>query len=74
MPHIDLNLKAKPTSKAELIIFSIDYQIITFISTLRLELQRGLNLSPLYIKIITIVKNTQSSVDSLPDNCYIYNV
>lgn len=73
MPHIDLNLKAKPTSKAELIIFSIDYQIITFI-TLRLELQRGLNLSPLYIKIITIVKNTQSSVDSLPDNCYIYNV
>lgn len=73
MPHIDLNLKAKPTSKAELIIFSIDYQIITFI-TLRLELQRGLNLSPLYIKIITIVKNTQSSVDSLPVNCYIYNV
>lgn len=72
MPHIDLNLKAKPTSKAELIIFSIDYQIITFI-TLRLELQRGLNLSPLYIKIITIVKNTQSSVDSLPVNCYIYN-
>lgn len=74
MPHIDLNLKAKPTSKAELIIFSIDYQIITFISTLRLELQRGLNLSPLYIKIITIVKNTQNSVDSLPVNCYIYNV
>lgn len=73
MPHIDLNLKAKPTSKAELIIFSIDYQIITFI-TLRLELQRGLNLTPLYIKIITIVKNTQSSVDSLPVNCYIYNV